>query len=508
MALSRFLTVGLMGLGLAIASATPALADWHQVTTPKFIVYGEGGARAVVQEAEELERLDQLMRRTLNITSEREAPRLKVFLVRNRTELAKISTFVDRQVGGYYSQSPFGVHAALIRGEGNHVLFHEYAHHFMYQYFPSHYPGWFTEGFAEYFATANVDKASKVTMGYFSPSRMYALNQMRWVGMDVLLSAKPRDLTGPQRSTYYAQSWLLTHYIVTDPARLRAFAGYVEALRTGTGWQEALQTHFGLTPEQLRSELRRYLNGQMRYAEISLERETIPSQVVTLPKTSDDFVFTYAALQSYIPQERAEELLAETRTKASLYPDDPMALFTLGNLEQVWGDNDKAEAALNRLLEIEPDHAEGLRVMAQLRIEQAEDSETPEGSFSLLNQAQRLLAKAIERDPTDFRSYRQIALIRSRAANYPTDNDIDILITALSLSPQVTNLRMQTVDALNRKGMTDEAEVLLRVLQNQPHAAGEGPSTPTEEEAQEEQDAEEKTSEDEQPTPPQDEPDQ
>jgi tetratricopeptide (TPR) repeat protein len=504
--LSRVLAISALSLGLL--SATPVWADWHQVTTPRFIVYGEGGSRAVVQEAEELERLDRLMRQTLNITSERETPRLKVFLVRNRTELSKISTHVDRGVAGYYTSSPFGVHAALIRGEGNHVLFHEYAHHFMYQYFPSHYPGWFIEGFAEYFATANVEKATKVTMGYFSPGRMYALNQMRWIGMDVLLTAKPRDLNGTQRGAYYAQSWLLTHYIVNDPARLRAFGGYVEALRNGTPWEEALQTHFGLTHEQLRGELRRYLNGQMRYAELSMAREAVPTEVVTLPKAADDFVFTYAALQSHIPQERAEELLAETRTKAAGHPDNAMALFVLGNLEQVWGDNAKAEVALTRLLEVDPDHAEGLRVMAQLRIEQAEDSETPEARIALLNQAQRLLARAIESDPTDFRPYRQIAMIRSRAPNYPTDNDIDTLITALTLSPQVTGLRMQAVDALNRKGMTNEAEVLMRVLQNQPHAAGDGPATPTDEDEGESEDEGEDGTGDVQPTPLQAEPDQ
>lgn len=500
MSLSRVLAFGAVTLGLF--SASPVWADWHQVTTPRFIVYGEGGSRAVIQEAEELERLDRLMRQTLNITAERETPRLKVFLVRNRTELAKISTFVDRGVGGYYAASPFGVHAALIRGEGNHVLFHEYAHHFMYQYFPSHYPAWFTEGFAEYFATANVEKANKVTMGYFSPGRMYALNQMRWVSMEDLLSAKPRDLRGNQRSTYYAQSWLLTHYIINDQARLRAFAGYVEALRTGGQWEEALKTYFGLTPEQLRAELRRYLNGQMRYAELSMERETVPSQLVTLPKAADNFIFTYAALQSHIPQERAEALLAEARENIARYPDDPMGLFALGNLEQVWGDNDRAEVALTRLLEVQPDHTEGLRVMAQLLIEKAEDSKDDEARISLFNQAQRLLAKAIESDPTDFRPYRQIAMIRSRAPNYPTENDIDILLTALGYSPQVTGLRMQTIDALIRSGNSSAAEVMLRVLQNQPHAAGEGPA------AQPENDEGEDDPEDDKPTPPQTEPDQ
>lgn len=476
MGFSKLLGLCALTFGMVLASASAALADWHQVTTPRFIVYGEGGSRAVVQEAEELERLDQLMRQSLNITAESEAPRLKVFLVRNHTELSQINPQIDKQVGGYYVAHPYGIHAALIRGDGNHVLFHEYAHHFMYQYFPSHYPGWFTEGFAEYFATANVEKAGKVTMGYFSPGRMYALNQMRWISMEELLSAKPRDLRGQARSSYYALSWLLTHYIFTDPARLRAFGGYVEALRTGQPWDAALQTHFGLTPEQLRSELRRYLNGRMRYAELSLERTPIPTEVVTLPKSADDFMFTYAALQAAVPQERARELLAEARTKIGRHPDDPLALFTLGYLEQVWGDNDRAEASLSRLLEIEPDHAEGLRIMAQLKTEMADDSDDDVTRVSLLNQAQRLLAKSIEIDPSDFRPYRQLAQIRSRAPNYPTDNDVDTLMMALTYAPQVTGLRMQAIDALTRRGMLAEAEVLLRVLQSQPHAVGEAPT--------------------------------
>ena len=83
------------------------------------------------------------------------------------------------------------------------------------------------------------------------------------------------------------------------------------------------------------------------------------------------------------------------------------------------------------------------------------------------------MAKSIEIDHTDFRPYRQLAQIRSRAPNYPTDNDVDTLMMALTYAPQVTGLRMQAIDALTRRGKLAEAAVLLGVLQSQPHAAPE-----------------------------------
>ncbi|WP_297801598.1 hypothetical protein [uncultured Brevundimonas sp.] len=467
-----------MAMVLGLVAASQALADWHRVETPNFIVYGEGNARSIVREAEELERLDRMMRQVMNVAPSSDNPKLSVYILPDRKAFQVISPEAGRNTGGEYAATEFGITAILLRGTDNHVLFHEYAHHFMLHYFPSRYPAWFIEGFAEYFATADVRDAQSVKLGYYAPGRLAALNHQRWISMETLLTATPRDLGADDRANYYALSWLLTHYLVSDRTRLQKFGAYLDGIKHGQSWDSALRQHLDMTPDELRAALRGYLGGSMPYGRYDLARTTVPSQVTTLSASASDFLLISAALQRAVSNARAQALLTEARDKAPLHPNDPLALATLGNLEQVWGDDDRAEQAITRLLQIDPNHVDGLRFMAQLLIDRARAASVPAEKSAFLAQAQRHLVKAMDVDPTDFRIYRQLAIIRSFAADYPAAGDVDTLVVALSYAPQVSGLRVRTAQAMRRLGMNDEAEVVMGVLRNHPH--GDAPEPPSE----------------------------
>lgn len=86
--------------------------------------------------------------------------------------------------------------------------------------------------------------------------------------VEQLLVSNPRTFEDRRkRGAFYAQSWLLTHYMFMD-----ADAG-------GADWTpiwprqrkeprriEALQTHLGHTPGSLEAALKTYLRGTMNYA--------------------------------------------------------------------------------------------------------------------------------------------------------------------------------------------------------------------------------------------------
>lgn len=477
MSFARFIGLCALSISLFVAMTPTARADWYRVTTDNFIVYGEGSEREITREAERLERLDLLMRQAMNVPPNSVGNRLSVFLVDSPRELQKISPGISRNYGGYYLASSSGVYATLIRGEDNHTLFHEYAHHFMMHYFPGHYPGWFIEGFAEYFATANVRDNRQVSLGYFSEGRRYVLSSERWISTERLLSGRAREMGPKEGQLYYAQSWLLTHYLMSDTQRKRAFSAYLAALRRGADWKDALLTHVGMTPEQLEQALRSYFNGRMGYAEFAMEETKVQGQVTRLPDSAKDFIHSYAALQGHISSENAQLLLADARTKATRYPDDPLALTVLASLEQEWGDASRAEQALKHLLDLEPNHVDGLRVMAQLRMSQAKAIDDPDLVWPLMREAQQYLAKALAQDETDFRIYAHLATIRSGAEDYPNDNDLDTLAIAMALAPQVTSVRLQTVHALRLRGLNAQANDLMRVLRSQPHASPTSPDS-------------------------------
>lgn len=470
MSFSRLLGLVALIVGIWLTSSLSAHADWYRVTTNNFVVYGEGSARNVVNQAQQLERLDQLMRQALNVPSNTESNRLSVYIVGGKSELKKIWPTASDEISGFYTASANGTIATLIRGEDNHTLFHEYAHHFMMHYFPGSYPAWFVEGFAEYFGTANVRNPQKVSLGYFSEGRMYVLRSPHWMSIDRLMTASPQELGRNEGQHYYALSWLLTHYLMTDPTRKNAFSAYLSAIRRGADWKEALQTHAGRTPEQLTADLRSYFNGRMGYSEFPMQVAQVEPEVTRLSAGADDFIHLYAALHTHMSDEHGQTALATARAMAGRFADDPIALTVVASLEQKWGEDANAEAEIEQLLSLYPNHVDGLRLKAQQLIKKAEANQDSDDFWEQLRQAQTHLAKAIEIDPTDFRNYRLLAHIRSHSDTYPNDNDLDTLLTALDYAPQVSELRVQTANALLRAGKRGEATALMRVLRSQAHA--------------------------------------
>ncbi len=133
------------------------------------------------------------------------------------------------------------------------ILQHKYTHHFMYQYGNGAMPTWLVEGLAECFSTANVD-GTQVRLGVASPGRLRSLvldtssmNRIRprRLPLETVLTASTGMLAGDDASAFYAQSLLLTHYLLRDPERKRQLAGYVRAIRAGADPLQAFPGAFG-----------------------------------------------------------------------------------------------------------------------------------------------------------------------------------------------------------------------------------------------------------------------
>lgn len=472
---SRALRNLMLGGALALLSAQAAQAEWRRAETDNFVVYGEGGEGDLRRQAEQLERFDALLRLQFGLPPVDGVRKLPVYLVRTRAELRELRPRLPERVGGFYSASPIDVYAALNRRSGQHVLFHEYAHHFMHQNFPGVYPGWFIEGFAEFFATATVDDAGKVEVGYYSPGRLANLNALSWLPMDQLLSVRPNQLEGRARAAFYAQSWLLTHYLFSDPERRRGLDGYLAAVGRGTPYEQALKDHLNHTPDSLNDALRAYLRGRMPYSRLDMAEVEPQVQLTVLPDSADRMLLYGVSLRYAKTPEEMARLLPRVRADAARYPDDRLALVTLGRAELRGGDAAAGEAALKRALEIAPGDVEALQTLAWIRLDA---SKTLVGAARgrLIAEAQAYLAEAMRTDPTDYRTYVALARARSVARDYPNENDVATLKLAQAYAPQVLGLRMQTADALRRTGRAEEADALMAAVANYAH---EGASPPT-----------------------------
>jgi hypothetical protein len=452
-----------------ILVAGPAEAAWRRVETAKFVVYGEGNERAARDLAIRLTTYDTVLRRFHPSTLDRKpGTKVQVFLVNSQDDLRRIRPRLDRRIGGFYSAMNEGVFAVALKdaaGLGaDDVLFHEYAHHFMLENFPAAYPAWFVEGWAEYFATTEITP-SQIKIGGYSQARAYGIFRESWVPLEDLLSKTSWEIRPERRSAYYAQAWLLTHYMRSDPLREKQLNSAITAIANGEDPVKAFQKATGMTMEEITLALRKY----QRLPMLGIANPgVLPAMKETaLPKSADDLLLDNLRLTLSTTGQVDTDFLAGVRRKAARYPDDPFAQLVLARAEFVMGDVAAGEAIVERRLAADPKDAEALllaglgQVMAGMR--------DPPNKEARYRAARPLFGRAYQIDKGDFRTLYAYALSRSLEPTFPTDNDIAALTEAHYLAPSVQEISFRAGMALLKRGKRDEAAIVLAPVINNPH---------------------------------------
>ncbi len=151
-------------------------------------------------------------------------------------------------------------------------------------------PRWFEEGFAELFSTFEVAHG-KVRWGQAIQDHVeyLAYNRLRPL-QPILSTTSDSGLFNDANRTglFYAQSWLLTHYLVVgkQEGQREGLVRYLRALETMSD-DEAFRTGFGMSYEELGSRLSSYMNGG-RYSISILPLPEVPqdSQIGTAPRAT------------------------------------------------------------------------------------------------------------------------------------------------------------------------------------------------------------------------------
>ena len=475
----------LAGLLAALALSgwgVPAEAAWRRAESAHFVVYSEGGEKALRSYVEELEILDALLRREYGVArDESGSGKLPIYLVDDIGGLRRAWPDAPASVGGYYSAGARDIYAVAIRGaQGRHSLQHEYLHHFMLQHRPYPYPAWLIEGVAEYWATTEIDNDA-VEVGKFSLGRVRALSDPRWVSIEDLLRRRPMELSSTdERQVYYAQAWLLTHYLARDPARRPQLLAYMKAVgEQGADPVRAMETATGMNPRALESRLRSYLSGRLiseRYAWKSA-RPAAPMTITVLPPSADDLLLDNQALKRKLGPAEGQALLAKVRTRAAKHGNDRLARLALAAAEMRLGDRAKGEAVLTALLSEAPKDVDALAMLADSKLDAAESA--PERRRALHKEATALLRTAYEADPKRYQTLVALARARSMEPSFPTETDFNMLLAAHELAPQVSSIRMNAAEAGAKRRRWAWVQSLLTPLVNSPHGGAEAAAART-----------------------------
>jgi hypothetical protein len=453
--------------------ATSAQAAWVKAETDRFVVYGDVAERVVEDYAVRLSTYDAILR-LLNPRAAQAPARRKfeVYVVRDRASIRRVRPTVSLNTGGFYVAGPQATFA--IASEASHLmgrddaLFHEYAHHFMAENFPAAYPAWFVEGWAEYYMTTSVTP-QLVKVGEVNQNRLDWLRYGIWLPIEDVVSRPVSDFSGERRSMYYAQAWLLTHFLQSTPARAQAFNKAIQAIAGGEPPVQALEQATGLSMKQLGLQLQNY--SRLTVATFKDDGSRRPKVTMTrLGASADDLLLERLRLTISDISKPDPAFLAAVRERAARHPGDALAELTLAHAEFTHGDVAAGEAIVARRLAANPNDAD-TQLLAGVGQMLAGERD-PARKTERYRAARPYLSKAYELDKTDYRPLYGYALSRRVEPGFPTDNDINVLLQARSLGRAVADISLLTGRALIMKGKPGEARQALAFVANNPHGGG------------------------------------
>lgn len=254
----------LLTFGLSANAATPiGEREWIEIRSDNFRIY------SVLDEARSTELLRHLevMRGSLGDASEQSTWQAGVptviIAVDKHDDYVTIGAPANT-AGLFFSdlrENAIIVDASDI-ASGIQIILHEYAHYLNKQSGRIRYPRWYEEGHAEYLSHSRLrDQAFEYAM---TPKQHVAtLHFAQWLPYSLVLETSDATLLDPvEGAMFYAQSWLLVHYLHSSDTGERSMPGkmraYANAVSRGQTHLEAFERVFATDLDDLEQDLMRY----------------------------------------------------------------------------------------------------------------------------------------------------------------------------------------------------------------------------------------------------------
>lgn len=463
----------------AAAAREPWEYAWTETRSPHFVVLSALGSGRGAELAQSLEDFRFAAKIVTNTGRFDERVPTYVYLVpRTDTDLG-----FGRYVLGYLRPTMRANYAVLApdRQLGTDiVLKHEYAHFLMHNRDHTIYPAWYEEGFAELVSSLELE-GDAIALGKPVPRRVQALAAGDWVGFARLISLRhTADLHGMDQTMFYAQSWLLTHYLSLGREG-RDFAAdtqrYLQLNDSGTPADEAFEQAYGERISGLERKLRRYARNKLHYMVLRVKE---PPAAVVMQHRSLSTAEAAAHIAS-LSLTGAEFDTAQRAAEAALAlePGNTLALAVLGDVHKFGRRFDAAEPLYRKALELAPDDALRQLDYGEYWLDRARLEQDSAARGRLLAEARRHFARAhaIDREIPELfamngASYlfpgedlgKGVASLEAAYGMLPADEDIVMLLakayTAAGRKADAAPL-LRTIIARARSAQADEARRLL-----------------------------------------------
>lgn len=243
---------------------------WFETRTAHFNIYSCGAAREVSVLATRLEQFSEAYT-LLGGGKQVSSPPIVVMAFPNKESMKPFVPVYQGQPGDFAGFFKRGTDENLIvlalsgareGGAGMEVIFHEYAH-LLFRGNARVWPLWLSEGMAEIYSTFQTANRSVVIarpiehhLRVLRAEPIWPLSQLFRVTPD-----SPQYHEREHQGMFYAESWLLTHFLVSGdiPAFRERFLQFTPLLRDGELPEEAFTNALQVTLAQMDSQLRAYL---------------------------------------------------------------------------------------------------------------------------------------------------------------------------------------------------------------------------------------------------------
>lgn len=396
-------------LCLLCSGAYASSPTWSVAENRHFQIYSQAGAITARSALLRFEQLRAFFIQNGLIGSELKFPNRRVRVIGFRSEKEygafRLRATADAFYVGTEHQDYIVMPALTPRVFG--LASHEYAHQVLHGS-GLRLPPWLNEGLAEFFSTLRITDR-KCELGEGLPMRMETLRHHAWLPLPDLLALEQRSLgmkTREEMAIFYAESWALTHMLVSSPYYAPRFRDLVAALNSGGASERALAAIYKKPLEAITKDLRAW-SQQNKLVPVTVPALPAAEPALQLSKLSDSQTTELMAelLLADGELERAETLY---RDLARRTPENANAFAALGTIALRRGDRVEAEQRWKEAIDKGPTDASLLYRYAVL----GEENGMPQ------TEIRRTLERAVSVEPGFDDARYKLALLESNVGDY------------------------------------------------------------------------------------------
>jgi tetratricopeptide (TPR) repeat protein len=376
----RWSAIGTVALSLLIVGcfSRPAFAKdepkWIEVHSTHFSVLTDAGEKRGREVAVRMEQMRAIFGQLLLKEKLTMPVPITIIALKNDKQYGLIAPAKQTMAAGFYVPAPDRIYIVLnlLQADPWQAVAHPLAHYLLnYNYPPAQ--GWFDEGLAEYFGSIHIGK--QVEIGgdpelqpewhedafeenlQRDPNVPQSLTQLVsspvWLSMVDLFTMK-HDGSGTREGThhtlYYAQSWMVVHYLVNKNRMPEAGTYFDLVLNRKVPVEKAIIQAFDMTPAQMEEAVKTYFKSLSGLG-IALDQAKKPVDTPIAIPQPDHFALPFDANDigmavNPVKDEEARAVIGDVMARIPEHRDQ--ALQELQQLTEDPKDNEQAHRGLAR----------------------------------------------------------------------------------------------------------------------------------------------------------------